>query len=226
MGGQAMKLSKQFDGDLKIADGERAVVATISTNAVDRDGDVLIPTGLEMSEFKQNPVVLFGHDSTRAPVGKAIAIQRTRRGIIAKMQFAKRPEFHPPAAEWFADTLFSLFQQNILRAFSVGFTVPQNGMRDATDKDKGRFGNEVRRVITKWKLLEFSIVPVPSNQDALALAVSKGLVPRGCWVADELGVDAIEEVVAESKAESAAEECLILYEMAFPRLEPFRAILS
>ena len=46
-------------------------------------------------------------------------------------------------------------------------------MRDATDKDQKRYGDDARRVITSWNLMEFSVVPVPANQDALALEVSK-----------------------------------------------------
>jgi ribosomal protein L11 len=36
----------------------------------------------------------------------------------------------------------------------------------------------VRRVYSKWKLLEVSVVSVPANQDALITAVQKGYVTR------------------------------------------------
>ena len=38
---------------------ERTVIARISSNAVDRDGDVMIPGGLNAREFNKNPVVRY-----------------------------------------------------------------------------------------------------------------------------------------------------------------------
>ena len=45
-----------------------------------------------------------------------------------------------------------------------------------------RFGEGIKQVITKWTLLEFSVVTVGSNQDALAVAVSKGYIPRNSLI--------------------------------------------
>lgn len=173
----------------------RTVTGLISTTALDRDGDVLLPSGLDAREFKKNPVVLFGHDSGRLPIGKATKLSTTTSAVSASVEFASRPAEHPDAAEWVPDTIHALFKQGILNAFSVGFTVPENGMREAGDLDRKRFGKGVRRVISKWKLLEFSVVPIPSNQDALATAVSKGL-HLDDWTAEQL--DYHEAVVAES----------------------------
>ena len=186
-----MKLTKRFDTNLKLSEGERSVVARISTASVDREGDVVLPSGVELDEFKQNPVVLFGHDSAMLPIGKAEGITTTRNAVIAKVKFAERPKAHPTTAEWVPDTIHSLFQQGVLRAFSVGFSVPNGGIRDADEKDIGRLGDDVRRVITRWKLLEFSVVPIPANQDALATAVSKGILSTDDWTfgALEIGLD-------------------------------------
>lgn len=152
---------------------ERTVTGWISTTTVDRDGEVLLPGGLDASEFNKNPVVLFGHDASRLPVGKAFGITKTPRGVRASVKFASRPPEHPDAAEWVPDTIHHLYREGVLSAFSVGFTVPEGGIRDATAKDAERFGDGVRRVITRWAMHEFSIVPVPANPDALATMVSK-----------------------------------------------------
>jgi HK97 family phage prohead protease len=179
-------INKQLDTRMRIdEDDERSVLAMISTTAVDSDGDVLLPSGVDLQDFNKNPVVLFGHDQRQIPVGKASRIQKKAQGILAKVQFAERPPSLPDVQEWPPDTLFDLFKQGILRAFSVGFTVPRGGSRKATRKDADRFGEMVERVITKWRLKEFSVVPVPANQDALAVAVSKGCIPNA-WVLHEL----------------------------------------
>ena len=153
------------------ADEPRTVIAKISTTSVDRDGDVVLPRGLKGQEDRKNPVVLLNHNNGSLPIGKALKVERTSDAVIAKVQFAERPKEHPVTAEWIPDTVYSLFKQGILRAFSVGF-VPLD-MRDATDKDRKKYGDYARRVITQWNLLEFSVVPVPANQDALVTQVAK-----------------------------------------------------
>ena len=102
---------------------------------------------------------------------------------------AERPDEHPPTAEWPPDTILSLFDQGVLNAFSVGFLIKNGGARGAEKRDISRFGDGVRRVITDWELLELSVVPVPANQEALAMAVSKGTCSAQSWVGTQLGVD-------------------------------------
>lgn len=158
--------------------GPREAVARISTTAVDRDGDVLLPSGLVAEDYRRNPVVLLGHDPDRV-VGQATNLRTTSTAVMATVRFAERPTSLPDAAEWMPDTVLSLLQQGVLRAFSVGFRVPAGGARDATAKDAERFGQDARTIITRWELLEFSVVSIPANQDALLVAVAKGLVPDG-----------------------------------------------
>jgi HK97 family phage prohead protease len=175
---------------LKADRAERTVVARISTTSVDREGDVLLPSGADLTDFNKNPVVLFGHNAGGMPIGKAENITRQRDALLAEVKFAERPETHPDGAEWVPDTVHELFKQGILRAFSVGFTIPEGGARPANEKDLARFGEKARRIVSAWKLLEFSVVPIPANQDALALAVSKGWLTRDSQVFDCLDGEA------------------------------------
>ena len=161
----------------------RTVTAKISTTSIDRDGEVLLPSGIDLKDFRKNPVVLLNHDQGGLPVGRALSVKRQSDGIIAEVQFAERPAGHPSSVEWIPDTVFNLFQQGILKAFSVGF-IPLE-MREPTDKDIKKFGDDVRNVITKWSLLEFSVVNVPANQDALVMQVAK----NHKWLADEWKID-------------------------------------
>lgn len=174
---------KAFSTDVSVDEGERAVTAIISTNAVDRDGEVLIPQGLNSRDYEKNPVVFFNHSyadyftddvGVKLPIGKCVALTRKDDSIIAKTVFATRPDGYPADKEWLPDTLFSLYQQGVMNAFSVGF-IPTE-MRPATDKDVEKFGAGCRRVYSKWKIHEYSVVPLPANQEAITLAVSKGLI--------------------------------------------------
>lgn len=66
------------------------------------------------------------------------------------------------------------FEQGVLNAASIGF-MPQKW-----EDIEGTYG----RRYTKWQLLEWSIVPVPSNPDAIRTLKSLGLSP-GKRVADD-----------------------------------------
>lgn len=164
-------LRKQFSVDLSVSDNERAVLAHISTATVDRDGEVLLSQGCDATEFFKSPTVFFNHDYTQ-PLGKCVAITRHRDKLEAKTIFATRPADHQ--GSWFPDTVLALFQQGIIKGFSVGF-VPIEGRRP-TKLDRETYGPSARYIYTKWKLLEYSVAPMPANPQAMALAVSKGKV--------------------------------------------------
>lgn len=179
-------IRKRCEAKTIVEPGQRWVIARISTTVVDRDGDVMLPSGLDMTDFSKNPVVLFGHDSNKLPVGKALDVQQRPNDVLAKIVFADRPSSLPDSQEWPPDTLHELFKQGILKAFSVGFTIPDNGSRPADQKDRARFGEDVRRIVNRWRLVELSIVPLPANQEALATAVSKGFMHRDSWVQSQM----------------------------------------
>lgn len=220
-------INKAFSADVTVDEGERAVMATITTAAVDRDGEVLVPQGCYTKDFEKNPSVFLGHDYYNLPIGKCAAIRRTPDAIVAKTVFAERPADFPVGQEWIPDTLFSLFQQGVLKGFSVGFLPIES--RPATDKDVEKFGAGVRRVYSKWNLLEYSVAAIPANPEAIAMAVSKGFVkaatakaifgkdavgtatepetveapePVSAVVVDEAGEYHAGEVIGESAAET------------------------
>jgi len=53
---------KQYDSETKAVENERSLTVTITTNAVDRSGDIVEPNGVNMKNFKKNPVVLMSHN--------------------------------------------------------------------------------------------------------------------------------------------------------------------
>lgn len=133
--------------------GERKMSFTISTAAVDRDGDTIDPKGWDLGSYSKNPVVLWAHDYSKPPVGKAVNIKSTEHGLQADV------EFLPQGMDPFADMIHDMCKGGFLNATSVGF----RGME--YDEAQGRKGYDFK----KQELLEFSIVPVPANPEALAL---------------------------------------------------------
>ncbi len=155
-------------------DGDRSITARISTDHVDRDGDVLVPQGCDFSRFKDNPVVFFIHDYSTLPVGICTDISKNDTDIVATTQFAERPKSHPEAATWMPDIILDLFRQKVLRGFSVGLDPVE--IRPAKKADIERYGKGLTRVVSKWSLLEYSVAPIPTNDRALTMAVSKGVI--------------------------------------------------
>lgn len=133
----------------------------ISTDGIDRDKDVISIDGWDVTSYKQNPVVLFGHDYHSLPVGKSISIVSGKKSLDAEVEFASA-EIYP-----FAETVRRMVAGGFLNAASVGF------------KPKKYAYNEERRGVDvlESELLEWSIVPVPANPECL-VQLSAALTPE------------------------------------------------
>ncbi len=130
--------------------GDRKMRFTISTGAVDRDGDMIDPKGWDLKPFLSNPVVLWGHDYSQPPVGKATNVWSDPQGLHAEVQFT------PIGMNPFADMIHDMCKGGFLNATSVGFRVGES-----IPNGTGGY------LIKQAELLEFSIVSIPSNPQAL-----------------------------------------------------------
>lgn len=150
-------IRKTFPFQRKTIDAEAGIYeAIISTEEVDRDGDVVRAAGADLTQYLLNPVVLAGHDyrNLDSVVGKALEVTVVSgQGIKARFQFAPA-EVNPKA-----ELVRRLWASEFVNATSIGF-IP----KEAKPRENGN-GYE----FTSWELLEFSVVSVPSNQSALAL---------------------------------------------------------
>jgi len=156
-------------------EGSVKVEATITTETIDRDGEVLVSQGMDASEYEKNPVVFYNHDYAQ-PIGKISDLRRGKGKIDATIEFAQRPDGFE--GSYFPEFVESLVEQGIVKGISVGFVPMSGGVRKASTKDREDYGDEVRQVYSKWKLLEVSVAPLPANGTALVSAVRKGLVDR------------------------------------------------
>lgn len=140
----------------------------ITTPNPDRVNDIVEPSGLETSNYlKTNPVVLWQHDDSELPIGKCISLYTAPDGIIATVEFVDPDTpFVGPKAE----AIFSLIKQGVLNAVSIGFNVTECFMNE--------YGG---MTITEAELVEFSIVNVPCNRDAILIDHSeKTLTSESC----------------------------------------------
>jgi HK97 family phage prohead protease len=130
----------------------------LSDETVDRYGDIIEAAGWVLTNFRKNPIALFGHSSS-FPVGTWTNIRVDGGKLIAKLNLAKR------GTSARIDELIGLVEQGILRAVSVGFR-PIKSEPLNPDRPYGP------QKYTKQELLETSLVSVPANPAALALAKS------------------------------------------------------
>ncbi len=126
----------------------------ISTEDVDRHGDVVRVDGWDTTNYMNNPVVLCNHEWWDLPVGMCTELRTEGNKLIAKGKFA------PADANPKAQMVRKLYDLGMMRATSVGF-IPVT--------------IEEGNIITQAELLEFSFVTVPANPNALSIATEKGM---------------------------------------------------
>ncbi|MFX1570618.1 MAG: HK97 family phage prohead protease, partial [Promethearchaeota archaeon] len=162
------KINKTFHSEIKqIGEEQDRVLRFItSTEAEDRDGDIIEIDGWKLDNYMKNPVILYGHNYEGLPVGRSVNIQKDNinKKLIQDVKFPTKEEYE------FADTVYRLAKAGYLNATSVGFI----GIQSEPRLDEK--GNYLGKKYKKQELLETSIVPVPSNPTALMEARSKGII--------------------------------------------------
>jgi HK97 family phage prohead protease len=122
---------------------------TISTMGLDRESDEVVPEGGEFDAYKRSPVVQWGHDYSAIPIGTTTSLEVVpTRGIRARWRWLE--------GDVFAGRVRNAWEQGIIRAASIGF-------RPIESERNERGG----RRYTRWELLEWSLVAVPANAEAV-----------------------------------------------------------
>jgi HK97 family phage major capsid protein/HK97 family phage prohead protease len=161
----AFKFAHGFKG---VDPKRRTVHHAITTRAVDRDGDVVLPQGGRFEDYRKNPVVFFNHGASQAPIGRCLSLAVNDDDVTAVTLFADHEE---------ADRIYRLIKDGFLRAWSMGFLIAE------TSREKV-FPHQSGRTISAWSLLEYSSVGIPSNPEALVRFVKATGLPEGATDAD------------------------------------------
>jgi HK97 family phage prohead protease len=141
----------------QLADDE--VVGICISGGIKRDGDEWVPSGVDLTAYRANPVVLRQHDPDHV-VGSAIAI-----GPLNGNEIGVRIRFAPPGVCDIADETRGLVKAGVLRGISAGVAPIEVEPLDP----RKPYGN-VR--ILKAELLEVSFVPIPADTAARVTARS------------------------------------------------------
>ena len=150
-------MKEQFTKGVQSSDDPFEFV--MSDESTDRVGDVIRASGWDLKDFEKNPVALFGHNHDK-PIGVWENVRVVGKKLVGKLRLAKQGT----SAE--IDTIRSLVEQRILKSVSVGFQPVE-----AKPLKSGGY-----EFITQ-KLHECSLVAVPANANALAIAKNLGADP-------------------------------------------------
>jgi len=156
-------ISKQVIAPARaIGDESRSLRFTISTADVDREQDRIALEGWDLRNFKRNPVVLWGHDAARLPIGRAFDLTLEDGALKASVEFI--PEDLPEGGA-FAESVHRLARLGFIAATSVGFRPTK--WEYTTDKARGADDWFPGIDFNEQELVELSIVTVPANPEAL-----------------------------------------------------------
>ncbi len=76
MKGSGMPLLRITPGE-PVDEGNRVIRFVASDETPDRVGDIIKVSGWNLTNYKKNPVVLWGHDQANTPpIGKAVNVRR------------------------------------------------------------------------------------------------------------------------------------------------------
>lgn len=124
---------------------------TISTPEVDRYGTIIVPSGIDYTAYMKNPVVLLNHKSDKLPIAKCLGFFLNGENLEATMQLDMNDEI--------ACKVNDKIKNGFMQAVSVGI-IP-------IEQEEQTINGEKITVYTKSELVEFSVVTIPANREAL-----------------------------------------------------------
>ena len=149
----AVEDGNEFLRSEKDAAKEAPMTFVISSEEVDRHGDVVLAQGWRLQAYLRNPVFLWAHNYGLPVIGRALAVWPEPGQLLARLEFAPTE---------FASQVAALYRSGYQQGVSVGF----RPLRYEERRD-GRTGAFLGIRFLEQELLEVSAVPVPANRQAL-----------------------------------------------------------
>jgi len=140
------------------------VTFVISTAAVDSYGDTIAVDGWDTQIYESNPIVLWGHNAGQPPIGRA------QKVYVEGDALKSVCEFTPDDVNPFGAMVGRMVRQGFLNATSVGFEPLEYVYNEERKGQWGQPGIDFQ----KQRLLEYSVVSIPANPEALIEAKAFG----------------------------------------------------
>jgi hypothetical protein len=154
-------------------EGSRRLLWTISTENVDRMGDVIKVSGWKLENYEKGGSVLWAHNPSMLPVAKPVKTYVEGNVLKSLAEYATIDE-NP-----FADSVYKLAKGGFLRGSSIGM----RPIKYQLDAARASEEHPYPVMFLEQELLEWSHTPIPANPEALLSAKSIGidLNPIRAW---------------------------------------------
>lgn len=208
---QVKAMCKKAGITYQAGDEENVVTFEASNQTPDREGDIVMMSGGDFTDFKKNPVFQWVHDLTDIPIGAVIDLSidksdKANPRLMATCIFQQVTES--------ARDLCELVKLGYLKAVSIGFRNKRGGIKFPSEQEREAMGMMPGGVVhTAWDLYELSLCPVGMNQDALrvrsinskTIALLKGVPDATIPEEDELDMkpEDVKKAIAEGLADAA-----------------------
>lgn len=140
----------------EFSDRHRTISGFISTDDVDEEGDVVLPSGLDDSYYKDHPTLNLYHNHEK-PIGRCRDYTVKAHGVWAKYELGD---------DVMGEQALKLIRSNIIGGFSIEWNPRVLVASPPTHAEKQMYGDECRRVFREWRLTAVAAVPCPMNGKA------------------------------------------------------------
>ena len=159
-------LASDFKVEIKELDSENKTFwAIASSEAEDRDNDIVRVAGWDLKNYKKAPRGLFMHNYFEHPHFKTLNIKVDKK--LKQLQF--QPQFDTNYDK--ARITWNQYENGFLSDFSSGFIGKDFAWRDEENRWSGG------REFTKQELIEISAVTVPANPEAQVMRNAGLILP-------------------------------------------------
>lgn len=139
----------------------------ISTSGLNSYGSRVMTEGIDLTQYKKNPVLLYMHnrgfDGKAMPIGKMTNISVEGDRLIGEPDF----DMNDPFAKLVAEK----WENGYLKMFSAGLEIVET-----TTEAQYLLAGQTRATVLKSKLTEVSIVDIGGNDEALQLTCAGKLL--------------------------------------------------
>jgi len=171
----SQKIFKMIEPEVRsIDESTRTIWHKITSEVVDRMGDIVRIGGLDMNAFRQKPAVLYGHSYQGVDpvpvVGECVGIERRGLKLWAGTHFLDPKQVSPKLGALVNDLWY--LNKKKLMGWSISF-VPHEfeALKDENGKETGWD-------FKSGELLEYSNVLIPANQECVNDMISKGFLSK------------------------------------------------
>lgn len=166
---ECKKLCEKVHFEFRPGYEQRVIERVVTTETPDRDGDIVRAKGIDNSEYRNEPVVLFAHDRGNLPVGRSLK-EWIDNDVVGWKSWDLYFD-NDIDTTGRSDVVFRMVKSGAMRGCSIGF-LPLDSKYDHSEDERkklglGRYGVEYRKI----RKLEHSACSVPANQEALALSL-------------------------------------------------------